>query len=165
MDKLTIYCNSLSETQTLAGCFAKHLKAGLVVGLNGPLGAGKSAFARFVIKAVCGQDQDVPSPTFTLAQSYETHDGLPLMHMDLYRLEAAEDVFELGVEDSFFTHANLVEWPSKMGRYWPETAVSIMIEFMPQPSDDDERKLTFTGPRDFLASLAAKAAKVRLRAG
>ena len=70
--------NSLLETKTPAGCFAIHawVGGGFVV-----LGVGKSAFARFIIQAACGEMQDVPSPTFTLVQSYETEGGLPIMHM------------------------------------------------------------------------------------
>ena len=138
---LSIICNSLSETQTLAGCFASLLCPGLVVGLSGPLGVGKSAFARFVIHAAMGQKCEVPSPTFTLVQTYETANGLPLYHMDLYRLEAPEEVFELGVEDSFMEAANLVEWPSKMGSYWPADALAISIAFSDDNSADAETRL------------------------
>ena len=150
---LIIICNSLSETNSLAGCFASSLARGLVVGLTGPLGVGKSAFARFVIQAVCGADIDVPSPTFTLVQSYETADGLPVMHMDLYRLETAEDVFALGVEDSFYEAANLVEWPSKMGGYWPDQAVMIAIDF----DQEDRRRFCISAPMPLLESLYQKA--------
>ena len=123
------------------------------MGLTGPLGAGKSAFARFVIKAACGADIDVPSPTFTLVQSYEAADGLPIMHMDLYRLEAPEDAFALGIEDSFYEAANLVEWPSKMGGYWPAHAVMIAIDF----DQDEGRRFCISAPSALLESLCQKA--------
>lgn len=157
-DSLTITCHSLSETKTLAGCFALLLRAGLVVGLNGPLGVGKSAFARFVIHSACGEDQDVPSPTFTLVQSYESKDGLPVMHMDLYRLEVPEEAFELGIEDSFYEAANLVEWPSKMGAYWPAHAARIEIEF----ADDEARRFIITGAEDLIRPLCELAQKAGL---
>ena len=61
--------------------------------------------------------------------------------MDLYRLEAPEEVFELGVEDSFMEAANLVEWPSKMGSYWPADAIAISITFSDDDSADAETRL------------------------
>ena len=155
---LIINCNSLSETQSLAGCFTSHLKAGLVVGLTGPLGVGKSAFARFVIQAACGFECDVPSPTFTLVQSYEAADGLLIMHMDLYRLEAPEDAFALGIEDSLYEAANLVEWPSKMGGYWPAHAVMIAIEF----DQDEGRRFVISAPSAFLDALHLSAVSAGL---
>ena len=131
-----------------------------MVGLTGPLGVGKSAFARFVIQAACGADMDVPSPTFTLVQSYETADGLPIYHMDLYRLEAAEDVFALGIEDSFYEAANLVEWPSKMGGYWPDHAMMIAIDF----TQEDGRRFSISAPSAALELLCQKARAAGLSA-
>lgn len=157
-DSLTIKCHSLSETKSLAGCFALLLRAGLVVGLQGPLGVGKSAFARYVIQGSCGEAQEVPSPTFTLVQSYETQAGLPVMHMDLYRLEAPEEAFELGVEDSFYEAANLVEWPSKMGGFWPADAASIEISF----ADEDARLFEIAGDESLIGPLRELAKKAGL---
>ena len=150
---ITISCNSLSETITLAGCFALKLSAGLVIGLHGPLGAGKSEFARAVIRQSCGADQEVPSPTFTLVQTYETYDGLPLYHMDLYRLETADQVFALGVEDSFYEAANLVEWPTKMGGYWPADAIEITIS----PQSDEARHISICAAPDFCEAIGQMA--------
>ena len=147
--KLNISCNSLPDTKRLAGCFASYLTPGLVVGLNGPLGVGKSAFARFVIQAACGAPCDVPSPTFTLVQTYESAQGIDILHMDLYRLEAPEDVLALGVEDSFIEAANLVEWPMKMGHYWPQNAIDITLDF----AKGDERHVTITATQAFCEAL------------
>ena len=137
----------------MAGCFASRLAAGLVVGLHGPLGAGKSEFARAVIHHSCGNDLDVPSPTFTLVQSYETLTGLALYHMDLYRLETPEEVFALGVEDSFYEAVNLVEWPVKMGGYWPRDAVEITIKALPTGARD----FTIKAPTAFCDAIAQMA--------
>ena len=155
---LSLICNSLSETNALAGCFASLLQAGLVIGLDGPLGVGKSAFSRFVIQSAVGTDIDVPSPTFTLVQTYERADGLPIMHMDLYRLEAPEQVFELGVEESFYEAANLIEWPSKMGAYWPSDAVTITMAF----SEGDSRLFTLSAPEAFITALSKALANAGL---
>ena len=155
---LSLICNSLSETKTLAGCFASLLRASLVIGLDGLLGVGKSAFSRFVIQSAVGTEIDVPSPTFTLVQTYESANGLPVMHMDLYRLEAPEQVFELGVEESFYEAANLIEWPSKMGAYWPSDAVTIEIAF----SEGDSRHVSLSAPEAFINALSTELAKVGL---
>ena len=155
---ISLICNSLSETKTLAGCFASLLQAGVVIGLDGPLGVGKSAFSRFVIQSAVGTDIDVPSPTFTLVQTYERADGLPIMHMDLYRLEAPEQVFELGVEESFYEAANLIEWPSKMGAYWPSDAVTITMAF----SEGDSRLFTLSAPETFITALSKALANAGL---
>ena len=109
-----------------------------------------------------GEATDVPSPTFTLVQSYQAPSGLAVMHMDLYRLEHPEEVFELGVEDSFYEAANLVEWPSKMGSYWPAHAMMIRLAFDDRNAGEggsDKRQITIQGAPDFIAALARKAAQ------
>ena len=146
---LSILCNSLSETQTLAGCFASCLEEGLVIGLNGPLGVGKSEFVRFIIFAACGDDSEVPSPTFTLVQHYETDFALPIIHMDLYRLDKPEDVLALGIEDSFYEAVNFIEWPEKMGAYWPDNAINIHWSF----AQDNARDVTITADKEFCETL------------
>lgn len=165
MAQLHIISNSLSETTILAGCFVSCLRHGMVVGLEGPLGVGKSAFARCVIQAACGADTDVPSPTFTLVQNYQTQAGLMLVHMDLYRLDAPEDAFALGIEDSFYEAANLVEWPSKMAGYWPEHALMIKMAF----GEEATRHITLSAPQDVAEPLyravAERGLEVQLSAG
>lgn len=151
MASIYLTSHSLSETKTLAGCFASCLRIGLVVGLEGTLGAGKSQFARDVIQALCGEAQDVPSPTFTLVQTYESHQGLPIAHMDLYRLELPEEGLALGIEDYFYEAANLVEWPSKLGGYWPSEAVMVHFELCP----DETRNITFQGPDALIEALSS----------
>ena len=144
--------NSLSDTENLAGCFASCLVRGDVVGLVGDLGVGKSAFARAAILSQCDDVEDVPSPTFTLVQQYETRAGLLLWHMDLYRLQDPEEVFALGVEDAFFEAACLIEWPEKMGGFWPKDAMMIRLE----RGEGGARKLTITARDAFVKSLTDK---------
>lgn len=141
--------NSLSDTEILAGCFASCLSQGDVVGLTGGLGVGKSAFARAAIFSQCDDLDDVPSPTFTLVQQYETRAGLSLWHMDLYRLQAPEEAFALGIEDAFFEAACLIEWPEKMAGFWPKEAMMIKLE----RGEGDSRQCTITAPDAFLKSL------------
>lgn len=115
--------NSEMETRALASTLARKARAGTVYALNGDLGAGKSAFARGFIQTLMG-GIDVPSPTFTLVQSYETAIG-PLYHFDLYRLEEPDEVLELGWEDAMADGICLIEWPQRAGPYLPRRAIPI----------------------------------------
>ena len=146
--------NSLSDTEALAGCFASCLRRGHVVGLVGGLGVGKSAFARAAILSQCDDVEDVPSPTFTLVQHYETRTDLIIWHMDLYRLQDPEEVFALGIEDAFIEAACFIEWPLKMGGFWPKDALMITLEI----TEGDGRKMTISAPDAFLKTLSAQLA-------
>ena len=105
----------LTEDQLrfLAEELAFILRPGDVVALHGDLGAGKTTLARAVIRALTGDpEHEVPSPTFTLVQTYETG-GTAIAHFDLYRLSAAEELDELGFEHLLKTGAALIEWPER----------------------------------------------------
>lgn len=129
--------SSEAETATLAANLARRSRAGDLFLLSGPLGAGKSVFSRAFIRALCGDDTEVPSPTFTLLQNYECEKGV-IWHYDLYRLEEPEEIFELGWEEAMVEGITLVEWPQKLGPYSPMSATRITIE----PLDGDMRKIT-----------------------
>ena len=128
---------SEQETAALAASLARTCRAGDLFLLTGPLGAGKSVFSRAFIKTLCGEDTDVPSPTFTLVQNYECAKGL-IWHFDLYRLEDPEEIFELGWEEAMVDGITLVEWPQKLGEYTPMSATRITIE----PDGNTRRKIT-----------------------
>ncbi len=116
-------------TAALARWLAPRLAAGDVILLDGPIGAGKSHFCRSLIQArlkALGRMEDVPSPTYTLVQVYEL-DGVELWHADLYRLTAAEDVAELGLDEAFERAICLVEWPDRLGDMTPDTALRVDI--------------------------------------
>ncbi len=116
------------ETIAAAARLATSAKAGDVFLLDAPMGAGKSVFARGFIRALCGQDKDVPSPTFTLVQTYEC-DTAQLWHFDLYRLETPDEVLNIGWDDALSGDAIcLIEWPQKAGEYLPPHAQHISIE-------------------------------------
>ena len=105
--------SSASETERLAEQLSLFAKPGMVIMLRGELGAGKSTFARAFIKALAqgNKDFDVPSPTFSLIQTYgETR--VPVAHVDLYRLGTNPDIQELGLDELSASHLLLVEWPS-----------------------------------------------------
>ena len=113
---------TLSQTKHLAESFAKLLDVGDVIALYGTLGVGKTAFTRFLVQSFCGEKEEVPSPTFTLLQTYET-DDFPIFHFDLYRLKKPDEVLELGIEDAFYDGVSLIEWPDKMGNYLPQKKI------------------------------------------
>ena len=121
--------NLPDETATLAlgANLARILRTGDVIALTGDLGAGKTTLARGLIQSVLGEI-DVPSPTYTLVQTYDMPD-YELWHCDMYRLERPEDGYELGLIDAFEDAACLIEWPDKLGALMPEDALRIDIQF------------------------------------
>ena len=101
-------------TEQLGATLAARLKPGDVVGLKGDLGVGKTTLARAIVRAACGDpEMVVPSPTFTLVEVYDTPKG-SLWHFDLYRLEAPEQVFELGWEEALADGISILEWPERL---------------------------------------------------
>ena len=116
----------ISAVRRFAGWIAPRLNKGDWLLLSGDLGAGKTEFARCIIRQIFGVHTDVPSPTFTLIQHYESPE-IKLLHTDLYRLESSEEIAELGLLDETDSIV-LVEWPEKLGVYMPEKAVTIHLE-------------------------------------
>src|SRR5690606_21236808 len=100
-------------TTRLGEAIAPLLAPGEAVLLEGPLGMGKSTLARGLIRALTGPDQDVPSPTFTLVQFYES--APPVAHFDLYRLTRPEEAFEIGLDEALDMGCALIEWPERLG--------------------------------------------------
>jgi len=137
-----------SGTAAFAGRLAGVLKPGDIVALDGTLGAGKTALARALINALPGEPEDVPSPTFTLVQTYSRGD-LEIFHFDLYRIEDAEEAFELGIEDAFADAVSLIEWPERLGTLLPRKHLNVRIEETPAG-----RRITLSGNDDWRARLA-----------
>lgn len=122
-----IFVENEQETAIEAKNIAKNLKKRDVLCLFGGLGAGKTVFSREIIRFLSKNNSlEVPSPTFTLVQSYET-DICPVFHFDLYRLEDPEEIFELGWEDALAEGITLIEWPEKAGAYLPKRYKSVRI--------------------------------------
>lgn len=130
MEKRTIICHSEDETIKLATQLARLAKAGDTFALYGTLGMGKSVFARGFIQCLT-KAEEVPSPTFTLVQSYEAP-NFEIYHFDLYRLKSPDEIFELGMEEALYEGVCLIEWPEKMGGYLPKNCFSIQISAHPE---------------------------------
>ncbi|QFT94954.1 tRNA threonylcarbamoyladenosine biosynthesis protein TsaE [Roseovarius sp. THAF9] len=128
------------STATLARRIGAVLCAGDVLLLDGPVGAGKTHFARSLIQSLLPTPEDVPSPTFTLVQTYEAP-AFDIWHTDLYRLSAPEEVIELGLLGAFEHSVTLVEWPDRLGALAPTDALS--LTFAPH-DDPDQRVLDIT---------------------
>lgn len=115
-----------AATQHIARRLGRVLAAGDVICLWGDLGAGKSTFARALIKSKQIQEGEAPSPTFTLVQTYETEKE-DLYHYDLYRLENEDEVLELGIDEAFSEGISLIEWPDRLGSYLPWDRLDILL--------------------------------------
>lgn len=111
----TLTLDGEAATIALGARLSLWVRPGLLVLLSGDLGAGKSTLARAFIRALMkpGDAQDIPSPTFSLIQSYD-ETRVPMFHADLYRLKDASEVDELGLDSLLATHAGLIEWPDRM---------------------------------------------------
>ena len=114
-------------TSTLARRLAARAESGDTFLLHGPIGAGKSHFARAFIRArLRNPDEDVPSPTFTLVQTYQDT-GAEIWHCDLYRLTHPDEVIELGLDEAFADAICLIEWPDRLGSSRPDKAIDITL--------------------------------------
>ena len=130
-----------AETQSLAKQIGDILEVKDFVALRGDLGAGKTSFSRSLIRSLGQDDQDVPSPTFTLVQFYELP-KFTLWHFDLYRIKHPEEIYELGWEDACHEGVVLTEWPENLGNLIPEDRIEIEIFFT---GKDEERIVTIKG--------------------
>ncbi len=130
----------VEETWALAAEFAKELKSGDVVCLEGDLGAGKTTFTQGLARAM-GVPGRVTSPTFCIVQEHGK-----LVHMDLYRLGGEADVLDLGWEDYLAQGAILVvEWPERAGRLVPENAWHVAFRHLPDSADAREIAISRQG--------------------
>lgn len=140
---ITLQFTDLSQTEDLARRLAPVLAAGDTLALSGPIGAGKSVLARAIIRAL-GVTEDIPSPTFTLVQTYDAG-GLEIWHADLYRLTGADELWELGLDEAFDGALCLIEWPDRLGQDLPSSA--LQIELTPGKLDDI-RQIRISGPSE-----------------
>ena len=130
-------------TTALARTLAGMARPGLTILLDGPVGAGKTHFARAFIQARQGDiAEDVPSPTFTLVQTYDDPMGTEIWHADLYRLTDPSELDELGLDEAAETAIRLIEWPDRL-EMLPDGALTVAMASTPDPH---LRQITLHGP-------------------
>ncbi len=130
-----------AATQRFGEDFALALQKGDLVTLSGDLGAGKSSLARAIIRAIADDEgMDVPSPTFTLVQSYETL-RIPVAHADLYRISHGEELDELGLPEFLEDGVVLAEWPEQAEGFLPEPSFAVTLSH-----EGAGRRITVSGP-------------------
>ncbi|WP_340159329.1 tRNA (adenosine(37)-N6)-threonylcarbamoyltransferase complex ATPase subunit type 1 TsaE [uncultured Hoeflea sp.] len=137
----------LAATGLFAEDVSLALKPGDCLCLSGDLGAGKSTFARALIRAMADDPElEAPSPTFTLVQSYDLR--LPVAHMDLYRIGSPEELDELGLDDALAEGVALIEWPEKALDLLPKDRVMLRFE-----GTGESRTVSISAPHTFVARL------------
>jgi tRNA threonylcarbamoyladenosine biosynthesis protein TsaE len=120
---------------------AAVVRPGDVITLAGPLGAGKTSIARGLLAAL-GLEEEAPSPTFAIVQPYAPPETrLPVMHVDLYRIDHVDELDELGLDEARGDSVLLVEWSERAPGHWPD-ALALTLDFAP----DGGRRLTATVP-------------------
>ncbi len=131
-----------AETEAVGARIAGVLRAGDIVTLEGPLGAGKTSIARGLLAAL-GLQGEAPSPSFAIVQPYDVPEvRLPVLHVDLYRLNDASELDELGLDEALYDSALVVEWPDRAGpSAWPD-ALRLTLAIEP----DGARRLTWHAP-------------------
>ena len=143
MSPYAITLPSPEATARFAAQLGRRLSAGDVLLLDGPVGAGKSHFARSLIQSLQDIPEDVPSPTFTLVQSYDTSRGT-VWHCDLYRMSGPDELIELGLIEAFDDAICLIEWPDRLGDLAPASALRLV--FTPDAERPDCRHLDISAP-------------------
>ncbi len=130
-----------AATEAFGAALAKQLRAGDVVALFGPLGAGKTTLARGLLQGL-GHDGEVASPTFPIVQPYDPPDTrIAVWHVDLYRIDDPAELAELGLDEARSETAMLIEWPERLPALWPE-ALRLTLAVEP----DGARALTALVP-------------------
>lgn len=140
MTRTSLFLPDDAASDRLGAVLARLLQAGDVVLLSGPVGAGKTHIARALIRTRLGRMEDVPSPTFTLVQTYESQPDI--WHADLYRITNPDEVTELGLDAAFDTAICLIEWPERLGDLVPPDALHLHLA-----TADDGRTARFSGGR------------------
>jgi len=143
----TLFLADDDATATLGRRIAAVLRPGDLVLLEGDLGAGKTALARTIVRALVGDERlDVPSPSFALVQPYEAN-GHPVLHADLYRLTSPHEVDELGLFDRADAIV-LVEWPERSDEVRQQATAQVMLS-VPHGGDGRNASVAFVDGRGF----------------
>ena len=124
---LTIDLPDEAATGGLAASIAARVRKGDVIALSGPLGSGKTSFARAFIRARGLDSAEVPSPTFMLVEVYDGDSAIPVWHFDLYRIESPDELRELGLEEALAEGVSLIEWPERLGAFLPAERLDLTL--------------------------------------
>lgn len=149
----TLILPNIEATTRMADSLAALAAPGVCVLLEGPVGAGKTFLARSVLHSLMRQNgtiEDVPSPTFTLVQTYSVG-ILDIWHADLYRLSSPDELIELGLDTAFEQAFCLIEWPDRLGDLAPKNALHISLE--PDAAAETKRTAIIQGPPALVAQL------------
>ncbi|MBL8644739.1 MAG: tRNA (adenosine(37)-N6)-threonylcarbamoyltransferase complex ATPase subunit type 1 TsaE [Rhodospirillaceae bacterium] len=139
---------TVADTERVAAALAGIAVPGDIFALSGALGTGKTTFARGFVQTLTGTDEDVPSPTFTLVQTYDTPKG-KIWHCDLYRLAKPGDAEELGLDEAFASAICLIEWPERLGALLPAARLAMSFTFA-----GSERAISLEGDARWQTRLA-----------
>ncbi len=135
--KLTV--NNLKDTEQVGKIIARCLEGGAVLCLDGDLGVGKTAITQFIAREF-GVEDYITSPTFTIIKEYEGR--LPFYHMDVYRIDSEEDMYDLGYEEYIYSHGvTIIEWSNKIEDILPDERINIKIQRL----NDTSRIMTIDG--------------------
>lgn len=151
--ELRLRLDDEAATGNLAAALGRALEPGDVIALEGPLGAGKTALVRALIRACNQADEEVPSPTFTLVQIYDLP-KFTLWHFDLYRIGSPDETVELGIDEAFAAGVAIIEWPERLGARLPARALRVRLDFV--AGSPEARDVRLSGPetwRDRLIDL------------
>jgi tRNA threonylcarbamoyladenosine biosynthesis protein TsaE len=143
-----------AATERLAAIIAAQARPGDAILLSGDLGAGKTHFARAFINALTAAPEDVPSPTFTLVQTYDAlaqAAPVKIWHFDLYRLKSPEETLELGIDEVFVEGIALIEWPDRLGYFTPREHLELRLAI----TGDGARKATLVPTPSWLDRVVA----------
>lgn len=143
----TYILSDLAATDALGARIAASLRVGDAIALQGELGAGKTTLARAILRAL-GVSEVVPSPTFTLVQSYDTA-RLTVRHFDLYRIVESAELEELGIDEALDEGAALIEWPERAASRLPDDALRVALS-----ADDHVRRAHISGPQYWATAFA-----------
>lgn len=129
MNQIKLQINCETDTQMLAADIAMAAGNGMLIKLNGDLGAGKSSFARaFIRHYLDAPDMEIPSPTYLISIEHQNPSGVKATHLDLYRISGSDELEELGLEDALTHSVVLIEWPQNAADALPEPTLEITIE-------------------------------------
>ena len=143
-----------AATAALGARLAASARPRDVLLLHGDLGMGKTALARGFVTALSPETDEVPSPTFTLVQTYPSPAG-PIWHFDLYRLKHPDEIWELGFEDALVDGVLLIEWPDRLGGLAPRDRLDLTLSLGAAP-DARRAELAAVGRSDWLDRFRAQ---------